>query len=74
MARPEVRLADVLHPLSLAVDLGLGQPMGHVARSCLLAQRLGALAGLADEQRENLYFVTLMGWLGCIADSREAAA
>ena len=27
-----VRLAELVGTLSLAVDLGLGQPMGHVAR------------------------------------------
>jgi HD-GYP domain-containing protein (c-di-GMP phosphodiesterase class II) len=69
-----VRLADVLHALSLAVDLGLGQPMGHVVRSCLLAQEFGAKVGMPEHQREQLYFVTLMGWVGCIADSRQAAA
>lgn len=60
--------------MSLAVDLGIGQPMGHVARSCLLAQRLGAVVGLPDDQRRHLFHVTLMGWLGCIADSHDAAA
>lgn len=69
-----VRLTEVLGAMSLAVDLGLGQPMGHVARSCLLAQRLGNLVGLAAGERDELYYVSLMGWVGCIADSRAAAA
>jgi hypothetical protein len=69
-----IRLAEVLGAMSLAVDLGLGQPMGHVARSCLLAQRIGDLAGLPEAERSNLYHVTLMGWVGCIADSHQAAA
>jgi HD-GYP domain-containing protein (c-di-GMP phosphodiesterase class II) len=71
--RGGVRLAEVLGAMSLAVDLGLGQPMGHVARSCLLAQRLGTLAGLAESE-SDLYHVALMGWVGCIADSYDAAA
>ncbi|WP_026925217.1 HD domain-containing phosphohydrolase [Glycomyces arizonensis] len=71
--RGGVRLAEVLGAMSLAVDLGLGQPMGHVARSCLLAQRLAALAGL-PERDADLYHVALMGWVGCIADSYDAAA
>lgn len=60
--------------MSLAVDLGIGQQMGHLARSCLLARRLGVAAGLSDRQCDQLYVVTLLGWVGCIADSRDAAA
>lgn len=71
--RSGVRLAEVLGAMSLAVDLGLGQPMGHVARSCLLAGRLGALAGHPG-QNADLHHVALMGWVGCIADSYDAAA
>lgn len=71
--RGGVRLAEVLGAVSLAVDLGLGQPMGHVARSCLLAQRLATLAGM-PERAPELYHVALMGWVGCIADSYDAAA
>lgn len=47
--------------------------MGHVARSCLVADRLAAAAGVPAARRQELYFVTLLGWVGCIADSREAA-
>ncbi len=68
-----IRLAEVLGAMSLAVDLGIGQPMGHVARSCLLARALGRATGVPARTDEHLYFVTLMGWVGCIADSREAA-
>jgi len=33
------RLAELVAPLSLATDLGLGQPMEHVMRSCLSTHR-----------------------------------
>src|SRR5712691_7624329 len=49
-ARPVIRLAELLGVLSLAADLGMGQPMEHVLRQCLislrLAQRLGPGLGL----------------------------
>lgn len=68
-----VRLADLMGTLSLAVDLGLGQPMGHVVRSCALAARLAQRqpggAGIVAE----VVPVAWLGWLGCIADSRDAA-
>ncbi|MEU8798075.1 HD domain-containing phosphohydrolase [Spirillospora sp. NPDC048819] len=73
-ARPSgVRLAELVGALSLAVDLGLGQPMEHVARSCLLACRLGSRMGLDEEDRAALYYTALLGWVGCIADSHDAA-
>ncbi|HET7387428.1 MAG TPA: HD domain-containing phosphohydrolase [Nocardioidaceae bacterium] len=67
-----VRLDDILGTLSLAVDLGLGQPMGHVARATVVAARLGDRVGMSD--RTTLVHVAMMGWVGCIADSRDAAA
>lgn len=69
-----VRLADVLGAISLGVDLGLGQSTGHVARSCLVAQALGRRAEMPEAEYRYVPHVALMGWVGCIADSREAAA
>jgi HD-GYP domain-containing protein (c-di-GMP phosphodiesterase class II) len=69
-----VRLDDILGTLSLAVDLGLGQPMGHVARATVVAARLGDRVGMSASERTTLVHVALMGWVGCIADSRDAAA
>lgn len=68
-----VRLAHLTAALSLAVDLGTGQPMEHVARSCLLAMRLGERVGMGDEERASLYYVAQLGWVGCIADSADVA-
>jgi len=69
-----VRLCELVGTLSLAVDLGLGQPMGHVARSCVVAGRLGDRLNLDQAERSSLFYITLLGWVGCIADSYEAAA
>ncbi len=38
--RPRVRLAELVATLSHGADLGLGQPMEHVLRQCLIALRL----------------------------------
>jgi hypothetical protein len=70
LARPRpapsgLRLAELVGALSLAVDLGLGQPMEHLARSCLLACRLGEEMGLGEDERAALYYVALLGWVGC---------
>ena len=68
-----IRLADVVATFSLASDLGLGQPMEHVLRSWLIASRLGARLGLDDAERAALYYVSMLAWVGCVADTPEVA-
>jgi HD-GYP domain-containing protein (c-di-GMP phosphodiesterase class II) len=68
-----LRLAEVLATLSLATDLGLGQPMEHILRSCLIAVRLGERIGLDEDERAALYYVALLAWVGCMVDSHEVA-
>lgn len=68
-----VRLAELIAALSLGTDLGLGQPMEHVLRSCLIALRLGEDAGIAEDERPTLYYTSLIAWVGCHADSYELA-
>ena len=72
--QPGVRLAELVASLSLATDLGLGQPQEHVLRarpsSPTGSQRL---AGLSEDERAAAYYVSLLGWVGCVADSHEMA-
>jgi HD-GYP domain-containing protein (c-di-GMP phosphodiesterase class II) len=69
----EVRLAELVAALSLAVDLGLGQPMEHLLHSCLIGLRLAEEIGLGERERVVVYYVTLLGWVGCHADGHEQA-
>jgi HD-GYP domain-containing protein (c-di-GMP phosphodiesterase class II) len=69
----EVRLAEVVATLSLATDLGYGQPMEHVQRSCLLAMRLSEQLGLDESERAVVYYVGLLACVGCYADAHEQA-
>ena len=69
-----LRLAEVVAAFSLATDLGLGQPMEHVLRSWLIAVRLGERLALKAEARVALYYVMMLAWSGCVADSAEVAA
>lgn len=73
MASPVVRQAELIASLSLATDLGLGLPEEHVLCQTVLATRLAALAGLGDEVRADVFYVSLLAWVGCIADSHELA-
>jgi HD-GYP domain-containing protein (c-di-GMP phosphodiesterase class II) len=68
-----VRLAELVASLSLATDLGLGQPQGHILRTTVIATRLAALAGLPEDEQAAAYYVALLAWVGCVADSHELA-
>jgi HD-GYP domain-containing protein (c-di-GMP phosphodiesterase class II) len=69
-----VTLAELLAAFSLATDLGLGQPMEHLLRSWQIAARLADHMGYGDDQRESLFFVAMLAWVGCVADAPEVAA
>ena len=60
--------------MSLATDLGLGQPMEHVLRSCVLGLRIAEDLQLDESERAVVYYVALLAWLGCHADSHEQSA
>jgi HD-GYP domain-containing protein (c-di-GMP phosphodiesterase class II) len=68
-----VRLAEVLAALSLATDLGMGQPMEHMLRQCLIALRLAERLGLDDDDRRVVYYGSLLSWVGCHVDAYEQA-
>jgi HD-GYP domain-containing protein (c-di-GMP phosphodiesterase class II) len=74
VARSEVRLAELVASMSLATDLGLGQPMEHVLRSCVLGLRIAEDLGLDEDARAVVYYVALLAWLGCHADAHEQSA
>lgn len=68
-----VRLAELVAALSLATDLGLGQPQEHVLRQTVIARRLAAAAGLPEDQQTAVFYVSLLAWVGCVSDSHELA-
>lgn len=70
---PDVRLAELIASLSLATDLGLGQPQEHVLRQTVIATRLAAAAGMPAERQAAAFYVSLLAWIGCVADSHELA-
>lgn len=70
---PVVTVAELVGMLSLSADLGLGQPQEHLARSCLIAARLAERMGLSTADRETTYYLALLAWVGCTADSHETA-
>src|SRR3954464_11161315 len=70
---PRARLAELVGVLAMATDLGLGLPLEHTVRTCLLAMALGRRAGPSRPELTDLYYLTLLRMLGCTADSDYAA-
>jgi HD-GYP domain-containing protein (c-di-GMP phosphodiesterase class II) len=66
-------MAELLAVLSLAADLGMGQPMEHVLRQCLICLRLARHLGLAEADQEVVYYTALVAWVGCHVDAYEQA-
>lgn len=71
--RSDVCLAELIAALSLGTDLGLGQPMEHVLRQCVIALGLAECFGFDETERSVVYYVALLAWVGCLADSHEQA-
>ncbi len=72
-ARTSTHLAELVAAMSLASDLGVGQPMEHALRACLLAVGLGRSLGLSDAELGEVYDVSLLRRIGCVADSHEGS-
>ncbi len=73
-SRNELRLAELIAALSLAIDLGMGQPMEHFMRACLLAMRLANALNLDEQVRSDVYYLAMLRHLGCTAHADVTAA
>ncbi|NNH68976.1 HD domain-containing protein [Nocardia uniformis] len=69
-----VRLAELCTATSLFTDLGTGQPTEHGLRTCLTAMRLADGLGLEARARPEVFYVSLVRFLGCTADAHQVAA
>ena len=64
-----VRAAEVIGAMSMATDLGTGQPLEHALRTAILAVRLGELAGLSPPELVDAYYISLLHSIGCTSDA-----
>ena len=62
-------MAEVVFVLSIASDLGMGQPIEHGLRTTMAALRLAELAGLERDEMSDVYYVALLHYVGCSADA-----
>jgi HD-GYP domain-containing protein (c-di-GMP phosphodiesterase class II) len=72
VVRP-LRTAELVGVLSIATDLGTGQPLEHALRTAVLSVRLGELAGASAEELADTYYVALLHASGCTSNGHEAA-
>jgi HD-GYP domain-containing protein (c-di-GMP phosphodiesterase class II)/DNA-binding CsgD family transcriptional regulator len=67
------RLAEPLAALSVATDLARGQPPEQALHATVLATRLATRLGLDAATQRDVYYATLMRFVGCTATSHEYA-
>jgi HD-GYP domain-containing protein (c-di-GMP phosphodiesterase class II)/DNA-binding CsgD family transcriptional regulator len=71
---PPLRLAELLASVSLATDLGTGQPLGHALRTCTIAAALAEAMGCGPDEVRTVHQFALLRFLGCTSDAAETAA
>jgi HD-GYP domain-containing protein (c-di-GMP phosphodiesterase class II) len=71
---PPGRLAELTVALSLATDLGTGQPMEHGLRTCWTSMAIADALGVDTATRSCVYYVALLRFVGCTSDASETAA
>ncbi len=69
-----LRRAEVIAALSLATDLAMGNPVEFALKSCVLAMRLGEALGLDSAEMEQVYYQSLLRYVGCNAEVYAMAA
>ena len=72
--RELVGVGGVVAALSVTSDLTRGHPPGEAMRACLLATELARRAGLELVRQSEVYYGTLLRFVGCAATSHEVAA
>ena len=64
-----VRRVEFLMAMAYAADLAIGQPRDFALRSCVLAMRIAAAAGLNTAQQSDVFHQALLRYIGCNADT-----
>ena len=73
VAGTELRLAELIASISLATDLGMGQPMEQALRTCLIALALARRRGCSGQTLADIYYLALIEHISCTADSYETS-
>jgi hypothetical protein len=58
-----VHLAELMAALSIATDLGMGQPLESALCSCVVAMRFGDALNLDDKTLHDVYYQALLRYI-----------
>jgi HD-GYP domain-containing protein (c-di-GMP phosphodiesterase class II) len=70
----DLRLAELMAAISLAIDIADGYPLEKSLRDALLAVGLARQLGLDGQDLSDVYYTALLAHLGCTAQSFDLAA
>ncbi len=73
-SRPVLTRATVIATLSRALDLTEGEPLGHSLRACWVGMQLGAVLGLDEDTRRQLFYAILLKDTGCSANAHQVSS
>jgi HD-GYP domain-containing protein (c-di-GMP phosphodiesterase class II) len=69
-----IRRAEIMAALSLATDLAMGQPLEFALKSCVVGIRLATVLGFGTEEMREVYYHSLLRYIGCNAETYSLAA
>jgi len=69
-----VSRCEIVASLSLAADIGMGQPTGQSLRTCLLALGVAREMGLGEPDLQDIFYLSLLRFVGCNAHAEHDAA
>ncbi len=69
-----IRRGEIIAALSFATDLAMGQPVEFALKSCVLATRIARMQALGAQERAQIYYHSLLRYLGCNADTHTMVA
>jgi HD-GYP domain-containing protein (c-di-GMP phosphodiesterase class II)/DNA-binding CsgD family transcriptional regulator len=73
-SEPVIRRAEIVAALSVATDLAMGRPVEFALRASVIAVRLGEALTVDAETLAEVYWQSLLRYIGCNADTHVLAA
>jgi len=68
-----VSRCEIVASLSLAADIGMGQPSGQSLRTCLLGLGVAREMSLGEQDRQDVFYLSLLRFVGCNAHAEQDA-
>jgi len=71
--RESLVLPELVGSMALVADLAMGHPLEQGLGACLVAGRVGELVGLRPDERDRVFYLTLLRHIGCTTESASVA-